>query len=142
MACWADSIVVVTTPEPTAITDAYALIKVLAQDREAGIYSGARLGSIGLVVNLAESRREGRDTFERVAGVGARFLHLAIADYGYVLRDEHVPAAVRQRCPVLLRYPRCAASACMMASAGRLAHELGQPQGSESLFYRVMNMFV
>jgi len=138
----ADSIVVVATPEPTSITDAYALIKVLAQDQEAGIYSGDRMGSLGLVINLAENRREGRDTFERLAGVAARFLHLAVTEYGFIVRDDHVPQAVRQRCPVLLRYPRCAASTCLMASAARLSNELGQPQPGESLFYRVMNMFV
>jgi len=136
---WADTILVVATPEPTALADAYAMIKTLAA--EAG-RAGARGASIGVMVNLAESRKEGLDTFERLSEVSARFLHLPVTDDGYVLRDDHVPAAVRQRCPVVLRYPRCAASTCLMASAGRLAREMGQPQADRSLFYRVMNMFL
>ncbi|NLX13231.1 MAG: MinD/ParA family protein [Phycisphaerales bacterium] len=137
----ADTILVVTTPEPTAITDAYAAIKafVWEQNNRGGVGQAA---GIGLIVNMAESRREGRETFERLAGVAARFLHLPVNDYGYILRDEHVPAAVRQRHPVILHYPRCSACTCLMATAARLARELGQSQEPESLFYRVMNMFL
>ena len=135
----ADTILVVTTPEPTSVTDAYATIKAFAQD-QAG--PGRSAGSIGVLVNLADSRREGRDTFERLAEVAARLLHLPLTDYGYVLRDDHVPAAIRQRCPVVLCYPRCAASTCVMASATRLSRDMGQPEADRSLFYRVMNMFL
>ncbi len=138
-AAGADTTLVVATPEPTAVTDAYAMIKAFAQDQG---YSGRSGGSIGVIVNLADSRREGQDTFERLAEVAARFLHLPVTDCGYVLRDDHVPAAIRQRCPVILRYPRCSASTCVMASAGRLSREMGQPQADRNLFYRVMNMFL
>jgi len=138
----ADTILEVTTPEPTSVTDAYAMIKALAQDQGGGLYSRDSAASIGVVVNMVESRREGQDTFERLAGVAARFLHLPLTDYGYILRDDHVPAAVRQRCPVVLRYPRCSASTCVMASAARLSREMGQPDADRSLFYRVMNMFL
>ena len=41
-------------------------------------------------------------TFDRLAEVAARFLHLPVTDYGYVLRDDHMRVAVRQRCPVVL----------------------------------------
>ncbi len=138
----ADTILVVTTPEPTAITDAYAIIKAFVWDQNNRRGGGKNSAGIGLIVNMAESRREGRDTFERLAGVAARFLHLPVNDYGYILLDEHVPAAVRQRCPVILRYPRSPASTCLMATTARLARELGQSQEPESLFYRVMNMFL
>ncbi len=137
----ADTVLVLATPEPTAVTDAYAMIKAFAQDRHTGVYAGDRAASIGVVVNMAESRREGRETFDRLAGVAARFLHLPVTDYGYILRDEHVPAAVRQRSPILLRYPRCSASACLMSTAARLSRDMGRPQGDSGLFYRVMNMF-
>lgn len=137
----ADTILIVTTPEPTAITDAYAAIKAFVWDRN-NRRGADRAAGIGLIVNMAESRREGRDTFERLAAVVARFLHLPVNDYGYILRDDHVPAAVRQRRPVILQYPRCSAGTCLMAAAARLAREFGQSQEPESLFYRVMNMFL
>jgi len=138
----ADTILVVATPEPTAITDAYATIKVFAQSAHTEARPADPLASIGIVVNLAESRREGRETFERLASVAARFLHLPVSDYGYILRDDHVPSAVRQRCPVLLQYPRCSASSCLMATAAKLSKEVGWPEANQSLFYRVMNMFL
>ncbi|MDM8005663.1 MAG: MinD/ParA family protein [Phycisphaerae bacterium] len=140
IASFADTILVVTTPEPTSVTDAYAMIKAFAQEQGRSRYTEA--AAMGVLVNLAESRREGRDTYERLAGVAARFLHIPVTDYGYILRDEHVSAAVRQRCPVVLRYPRCSASSCLMASAGRLSRELGRAEEQQSLFYRVMNMFL
>lgn len=143
LAATADTVLVVATPEPTALTDAYAMIKTLsrkAAEHTAG--STEPVGSIGIIVNNAESRREGLETFERLAGTAARFLHIPVTDYGYVLHDEHVRSAVRQRRPVVLRYPRCPASACLMSSAVKLSAELGRPEGGQSLFYRVMSMFV
>lgn len=138
----ADTILVVTTPEPTALTDAYAMIKAFAQERLRDAGSAGEVGSVGVVVNNVQSRREGRATYERLANVAARFLHIPVTDWGYVLRDEHVPAAVRQRRPVLLASPRSSASSCLVNLAGRLSKEVGQPQVSQSLFYRVINLFV
>jgi flagellar biosynthesis protein FlhG len=135
----ADTVLVLATPEPPALTDAYAMVKAFAQTP---IESGVPASSLGVIVNLAESRREGRDTYERLAGVAARFLHLPLTDYGYILRDDHVSAAVRDRCPVILKYPRSSASSCLMASASRLSREMGRPEPSQSLFYRVINMFL
>lgn len=137
----ADTALVVATPEPTAITDAYAMIKAFAQERTAS-EDGTAGASIGTIINMVENRREGRETYERLAGVAARFLHLPVTDYGCILRDDHVPAAVRQRAPVVLRYPRSAASAGVMGAAERLSRELGRPQGGHGLFYRVINMFM
>ena len=142
VAAAADTVLVVTTPEPTAIADAYATIKVFAQERESAQAAPGPMASIGLVVNQVASRREGRETFERLASVAARFLHLPVTDDGYVLRDDYAAVAVRQRVPVLLAYPRCPASSCLMALAGRLSREMGEPQGRQSLFYRVVNLFI
>lgn len=139
----ADTVLIVSTPEPTAMTDAYATIKAFVTERhESRHASSAAAGSIGVVVNQCESRHEGKQVYERLAGVAARFLHVPVTDYGYILRDEHVPSAVKARTPLLLKYPRCSASACMLASAARLSAELAQPQGGESLFSRVLRMFV
>lgn len=87
----------------------------------------AAAGSIGVIVNNTDSRQEGKEVYERLAGVAARFLHVPVTDYGYVLRDEHVPVAIRSRRPVLIKYPRCSASSCLLASAARVSAELGGP---------------
>lgn len=143
LAAAADTLLIVATPEPTAITDAYATIKAFVLERhETRHASTAAAGSVGVVVNQAENRHEGKQVYERLASVAARFLHVPVADYGYILRDDHVSAAVRARTPLLVKYPRSSASACMLASAARLSAELGQPQPGESLLSRVMRMFV
>jgi flagellar biosynthesis protein FlhG len=142
LASTADTILTVATPEPTSITDAYAIIKAFSRAGDEGRLTDGPAGSLGVIVNSAESRAEGRETYERLASVAARFLHIPVSDCGYVLRDDHVSSAVRQRRPLLLRYPRCPASACIMACAARLSRELGRPEARQSLFYRVMNMFV
>jgi len=130
----ADLVVVVATPEPTALTDAYAMIKMLSRQNTDR--------SIGLVVNQAVSRTEAAHVFERLAGVAARFLRFPLADLGYVLQDEAVSVAVRNRRPVLLGQPGSRAAGCLRAVAERIAREQGLPELGTSLFRRVANLFL
>ena len=129
----ADRVLVVTTPEPTSLADAYATIKVLSRERSDAI--------IGTVVNQANSSAEARASAGRLAEVAQRFLRLEVTDLGYVLRDEHVPMAVRQRVPVCLKYPRAPASSCLAAVAGKLAREALTGQSDDGFFRRVANLF-
>lgn len=129
----ADHVVVVTTPEPTALTDAYATIKVLSRER-----SGS---TIGTVVNLAGNSSEARAVSERLTDVARRFLRLEVGELGYVLRDEHVPMAVRHRSPIVLRYPRAPASMCLASVANKLARETLASKSEDGFFRRVANLF-
>lgn len=129
----ADELLVVTTPEPTALTDAYALVKVLAHTGE--------LPSIGLVVNQAASLREAQLVADRVGGVAARFLGLCLDAHGHILRDEHVLQAVRQRVAFYVRYPRCPASACITALAKRVSSPAADKQLRPSFFRRLTSLF-
>ncbi len=125
--------VVVVTPEPTSITDAYALIKRLSQE-----HSGTK---ISLLVNMAESRADAKKVYQRLAGVAGRFLSTTVYDAGYILRDEHVRQAVSQRQPVTLAYPRCQASYCFMALAGKLSRPTAVAADDEGFFKKVVNWF-
>lgn len=129
----ADRTVVITTPEPTAITDAYAVIKVLVQ--------GGYKGQLSLAVNLAASRHEARDTHHRIADVSTRFLHTEVSQAGYVLTDPKVGEAVRRRQPLVLVWPQCPASRCMAALANRLSACGGLIGQRDSFFRRVANWF-
>jgi len=140
-AATADTLLVVTTPEPTSLTDAYATIKVIPQFTARRPGPAQSVGGIGLVVNSAAGRREAEEVYERISSVAARFLQLPVADYGYILRDEYVPTAVRERQPVIIRYPRCSASSCIMNIAARLSREIGEPRTEQGLFYRFVNLF-
>jgi flagellar biosynthesis protein FlhG len=79
---------VVTTPEPHALTDAYALIKVLAEDY--------RIKSFDLLVNQARSEAEGLKISERIAEVAKRFLDVRVSFAGHVPSDPSVSKAVMQ----------------------------------------------
>jgi flagellar biosynthesis protein FlhG len=107
-----DQILVVTTPEPTAITDAYAIIKVASKDRQTR--------RLSLLVNQARSAAEARTVYERIAKVARQFLGVGILDAGYILSDESVPLAVRRRVPFVLGSPRCPAAQCVAQLAMRL----------------------
>lgn len=85
----ADQIVVVTTPEPHAMTDAYALIKVLAKEH------GAR--SFDLLVNQTRSPEEGVKIAERIAEVAKRYLDARVRHLVNVPFDPSVPKSVMQR---------------------------------------------
>lgn len=108
----ADEVLVVTTPEPTAITDAYALIKAVCRRKDSP--------RISLLVNLARDRREGRRVYERINAVCRRFLGLTLLDAGHVVQDGRVPACVRARRPFVLAEPDAPASGCIT----QLAHKL------------------
>src|SRR5690606_39754244 len=107
-----DHVLVVTTPEPTAITDAYALIKVVSRD------GGER--RVSLLVNQVRTPQEARAVHERIARVAKNFLGVNVLDAGHCLADEQVPLAVRRRIPFVLGAPRSAASLCVAQLATRL----------------------
>ena len=129
-----DNLLVVTTPEPTAITDSYAAIKVISQD--------GYTGHVSLLVNLAPERHEARTTQQRIASVAREYLGMAVYDAGYVLTDPKVSEAVSRREPFVLAFPRCPASRCLAALAAKLASGDALVNRKEGFFRRVVNWFV
>lgn len=85
----AGEIIVVVTPEPTSLTDAYALIKVLYQRHAKKRFR--------LLVNMVKSEDEAKEVFMRMAQATNHFLSLSIENLGYVLFDEDLPAAVKKQ---------------------------------------------
>ena len=108
----ADQVLVTTTPEPTALTDAYGMIKAL-------VVSGYA-GRISILVNFAADRNEAKQTYARIASVANQFLGRAVYDAGYVLEDPKIPAAVRKREPFVLAFPNCPATRCLTALAVKI----------------------
>lgn len=125
--------VVVTTPEPTSITDAYAMIKRITL-----AHTGVR---ISLLVNMVDSRAEAKRVFQRLTNATQKFLDTALYDAGYVLRDDHVPQAVRNREAVVIAHPRCQASYCFLALAGKLGRAAEPAAVEDGFFRRVVNWF-
>ena len=130
----AQRVMVVTTPEPTSMTDAYATIKTLAREHYRG--------GVGLLVNKAAHRVEAEATFRRIAEVAKKFLNYSIANSGFVMQDMCVVQAVRARSPVVLRFPHCSASSCFAAVADALAAESAVVSRRTGFFQRVAGLFV
>jgi flagellar biosynthesis protein FlhG len=117
-----DQLLVVTTPEPTAITDAYAIIKTLRRQRsdlEANV-----------LVNMVRDADEGRAVFGRIDAVCRRFLELNVRYAGHVVHDARVMMAVRHRRPFVLENPHGDAARCVTQLAHRMdRHAIEQPTG-------------
>jgi flagellar biosynthesis protein FlhG len=92
-----DDIFVVTTPEPTSITDAYSMMKYITLLDESH--------SFYILCNRADKEREGLDTIERLQAVMKKFLNKDIAGLGVLQEDSHVRKAVLRQKPFLLEYP-------------------------------------
>jgi len=129
----ADDVLVVTTPEAPAMTDAYATIKVLAGNRFAG--------RISLIVNMAETIAQGKKTYQQIARVAKRFLDVHVYDAGVLLRDERMIAAVRLRKPVVLAYPKAQISMSLMALAAKLGNGLATLPSGKRFFKKVVDWF-
>jgi len=105
--------ILVATPEPTSLTDCYAVIKVL------NATYGVR--DFQLVVNQAASAKEAQLTFERLNAACRRFLDLDIGYLGCVHTDSNVPDAVRRQVPLIKHAPRCRASQDILSLAIKIA---------------------
>jgi flagellar biosynthesis protein FlhG len=114
----ADLSIVVVTPEPTSIADAYAVIKCAAA-QPAGI--AGRPARLGLVVNQARDRSEAQAVHTRISGVASRFLGFGVPLLGHVALDHRITVAVRKRSPVLIDAPRAECSRDIRALAQGLA---------------------
>ncbi len=110
----ADEAIIVTTPEPTAITDAYGIIKIIATEID-----NLNLG-LKLIVNRVKSVTEGKKVSERVINIAGQFLNLKIDYLGYVYDDPTVQQAVIKQKPFIVLDPRSKASICIHQIAGRL----------------------
>lgn len=109
-----DRVVVVTSYEPTAIVDAYAVIKLLnsaASDRE-----------IGVVVNAVRDAEQGELVFRQLSAAATRFLGVKLRYYGFVIRDTSVGDSVLEQRPVVGRTPEAPASRCFRRLALRVAN--------------------
>ena len=108
----ASSILVVTTDEPTSLTDAYAFIKLTARDQP-----GA---DMRIVVNMAQSIGAGERTYGTLVKACQNFLKFTPPLAGIIRRDSHVPDCIRHQTPLLSRHPNSEAAGDVEAIVARL----------------------
>jgi len=117
-----DAIVIVTTPEPTALKDAYGLLKsfLLSYGREA-----LSKKNLFFIINMAQNLLEANTAAERLIKVSERFLALSPNYLGYLPFDPKVAKAVKERCPVVRAYPKCSVVKAMEIFTSNLIAKVG-----------------
>jgi flagellar biosynthesis protein FlhG len=98
----AEDILVITSPEPAAITDAYALIKIL--------FTKYQERSFKILINSVRDAREAKEIYRRLSLAADRFLQISLDYIGYIPQDENVTKAVKQQKAVIEAYPNTRAS--------------------------------
>jgi flagellar biosynthesis protein FlhG len=128
----AQEIVLVVTPEPTSLVDAYAAVKVLSQ--QVGIKD------FGVVVNSVVDEMVARDVFHKLVGLTDRFLSVRIRHLGYVTRDENVHRAVMAQKPITDLFAMAPASRALTLIADRLFKSAPPPMvdgGMKLMWHRL-----
>jgi len=125
----AQETVVVVTPEPTSIADAYALIKVLSRD------FGEK--SFRVLVNTARSEKEASETFRKLALVADRFLSLSIDYLGYLPLEPGVKDAIIAQRGYISLFPNSSFTKRLSAVANRIIDDpVGETKGNIQFFLK------
>jgi len=112
---FANQVLLIATPEPTSITDAYATMKVLARK------TGER--NFQIMINLVESESQGREIYQTLRSAAERFLKI-VPDYvGCIMKDSNLTRAVLRQKPFLELYPGSTASENIRSLAMTLIHQ-------------------
>ena len=130
----ADEVLVVTTPEPTSITDAYGIIKSII------LTSPGK--NIKLLVNRTTSSLEGRKVAERVISICNQFLNVKIESIGFIYQDDNVGRSICKQKPFYLQFPKSKASTCLNLLSSRILNSgfISTNRGIGSFFKEIFNM--
>ena len=128
-------VVLLTTPEPTSLTDGYSLLKAVNHFK---IKSKA-----GIVVNKVFDKKEGEVTFSKFKTAVNRFLTLDIDYLGYVYEDKKLTMSVRNQLPFVIGYPSCDASRCIEAITSKIVGKEKEDVGIgvQGLFKKLFSIF-
>jgi flagellar biosynthesis protein FlhG len=133
----ADEAIIVTTPEPTALMDAYGMIKVIHLERKDPL--------IRLIVNMAGSAAEAEEAGKKLVLLAKRFLNLDVEYAGYIPRDMAMIRAVKEQRPVLMSHLSSPAAQSLLRLAECLWVAGPRPEADEGhlgqFFRRVTKLF-
>lgn len=131
----ADEFILVTTPEPTSLTDGYSLLKATDHFK---IKSKANI-----VVNKVLDRKEGNQTFSKFKAAVNKFLSIDVNYLGIVYEDRKLIMAVREQSPFVISYPNSEASKCIRNIADTLVgnEKIVKGSSAQNLFKKLFNIF-
>lgn len=128
----AGEVIIITTTEPTSITDAYGIIKVVATtDPNIPLW---------VVVNMARDTAEAKQVMERLTTVSQRFLGITLANVGFVTWDQTVSKAVKEQRPFIIGHPRSVVAQDIGQIAKNILNRTVNPpkSGAKNFFERLL----
>lgn len=125
-----DETIIITTPDPTAMTDAYAMIKVVSQNSPDT--------SLKLVINMVSHKKDALDVAEKLNLVSTKFLKCGVSYFGYVLYDERLKQSVREQVPVFLRHPQSMSAGCFRQIAKDIIKRKPQAEQTTNFFSKAL----
>ncbi|WP_026881264.1 MinD/ParA family protein [Clostridium akagii] len=134
IAC-SDELVIIITPEPTSIMDAYSLIKAVVHFK---IKSKAKV-----VINRTLDKKEGQATFDKFSGAVKTFLKIDVDYLGSISEDRKLIEAVRNQKPFVVANPNCEAAQDILKISNKILGIKTESTGNsvQGLFKRIFNIF-
>ena len=133
IAC-SEETIVITTPEPTSLTDAYSLIKATDHFK--------LTDTANVIVNRAFSIKDGEETYNKLKRAVDKFLTIKINYLGSISEDRKLVEGVRAQVPFTILYPKCDASRSIERISNKLIGDASvENMGAEGLFKKLFSLF-
>lgn len=133
IAC-SEELILLTTPEPTALTDGYSLLKAA---NHFNIKDKAMI-----VVNRTFDEKEGEITFNKFKNAVERFLNIKVEYLGNVMEEKYLVKGVREQTPFIITSPNCKGAKCIGAIGDKLiGRNTAQGVGARGVFKKLLNIF-
>ena len=112
-------VLLVVTPEPTSITDAYSLLKVLRRRKDFNpIYK-----NIYVIANRVKDDNEGLEIYSKINTVSSKFLNTNLKYLGAVIQDKNASMAVIEQKPIVMSFPNSVSAKCIGELTSKLVND-------------------
>lgn len=133
IAC-SEETIVITTPEPTSLTDAYSLIKAIDHFK--------LTNTANVIVNRAFSIKDGEETYNKLKRAVEKFLTIKVNYLGSISEDRKLVEGVRAQVPFTILHPKCDASKSIERISNKLIGNASvENMGAEGLFKKLFSLF-
>ena len=126
-----DEVVVVTTPEPTAIADAYGIIKYIKTNSSKKV--------VKTIINKIQSISEGKRIAQRINSIAKEFLDTTIENLGFIYEDTLVSKSIKEQRPFIVKYPKSKASGCVTVIAGNILNKSNNKGSGLNNFFKKLS---
>jgi len=127
----ADEVIFIVTPEPTSITDTYAVIKNISTEEK----------NIKIIVNRIESSDEGYEIFNKINAATKKFLNVELENLGFIYEDQIVKKSIMEQSPFMIAYPNSIASQAINLIAYNLVNNTSNINKVSNFYRFIKNLF-